>query len=203
MEQEIRTVNAKQALGIAVTAWLLAIACLFLIVYVAMDEVEIRRENSLVWEKVIYVDSKGEEVKFEITEDAIIEPEYVIDVSPADIDLMARVVMSESSILSTEAKQAVAETIINRVKSEDYPNSVSEVVYQPNAYSTAWNGAPTPECYQAVKSALLAPVFSENMVYICSDGYHPCGYPYMKIGQMYFGTTEDMITYNGEQIDYD
>lgn len=200
MEQEIRTLNIKQALGLAVTAWILSIACLFLIVNVAMDEVQIRRENSLVWEKIIYVDSKGDEIDFEIEKVDNPQPEYVIEVSDADIDLMARVVMSESSILSDEGKQAVAETIVNRVKSDLYPNSVAGVIYQPNAYSTAWNGDPTPECYQAVKRALTNPVFGDNMVFICSDGYHPCGYPYMKIGQMYFSTTEDMLTYHGEEI---
>lgn len=200
MEQKIRTLSIKQALALALIAWVFAISCLFLIVYVAMDEVEIRRENSLVWEKIIYVDSKGEEIDLEIKETENPESEYVIEVSDADIDLMARVVMSESSILSDEGKQAVAETIVNRVKSDLYPDSVAGVVYQPNAYSTAWNGDPTPECYQAVKRALTNPVFGDGMIFICSDGYHPCGYPYMKIGQMYFSTIEDEITYYGEEI---
>lgn len=119
---------------------------------------------------------------------------YVIEVSDEDIQLMARVVMSEGSILSIEGKQAIAETIINRVLSDKFPNSVNEVVYMPDAFSTKNNGEPTIECLDAVLTALEFHAFPESMLYFRANRYHEFAYPYMQIGNTYFSTTEDLRT---------
>ena len=44
-------------------------------------------------------------------------------------DLMARVVMSEASLLSFDGKCAVANTIVNRVLSDKFPSTIEEVIY--------------------------------------------------------------------------
>lgn len=117
---------------------------------------------------------------------------YVIDVTDDDIDLMVRVVMSEGSLLSDEGKQAIAETIINRVLSTDFPNNVFDVIFEPNAFSTSNNGAPTMECYYAVINALEFHAFPETMLYFRAGKYHDFAYPYMQIGNTYFSTTDDL-----------
>ena len=195
----------KQALGLAIFSWLLSIGCIAIMFYGFLETVTtVRKDSTLVWERVNVPTEIKEQEEIEVVEVVeVLQPEYVIEVTPSEVDLMARVVMSESSILSTEGKQAVAETIINRVLSDDYPDTVSEVVYQPNAYSTHWNGSPTAECYQAVRQALENPVFPDSMIFICSEGYHSYGYPYTRIGNMFFSTTEDVTTYHGEEIDKD
>lgn len=198
-----RNLTLREVWGLAIFSWLLAISAIVILLVGVLYGVEIRKKTTVVWEKIYFIDLAGvkEEAKVEveeIEEEPIVQ--YVIDATPSDIDLMARVVMSESSILSAEGKRAVAETIVNRVLSEDFPNTISEVIFQPNAYSTHWNGSPTAECYEAVRLALENPAYPSEMVYICSSGYHSCGYPYMRIGDMFFATTKDVTTYQGEEI---
>lgn len=123
-----------------------------------------------------------EEIEFET------KPCRIPGISEADIELMARVVMSEASILPFEAKQAVAETIINRVLSDEFPNTVEEVVYQQNAYSTADNGKPNQDCYNAVTFQLFNQVFPKDMYWFRTDYPHAFGYYYMQIGNTYFNT---------------
>lgn len=112
-----------------------------------------------------------------------------------EIDLIARVVMSEASTRSTDVKQAVAHTIINRVACDEYPNTVTEVVYAPNAYYTGDNGDPTPECYYAIESALMYPdAFPRDMVGFRKGKYHDWGYHYRPIDDFYFTTLTDYHT---------
>lgn len=130
------------------------------------------------------------------TEEEITRPaeepakKYLIDVSQEDIDLMARVVMSEASILSFDAKQAIAQTIVNRVRTDfnDFKNmnTVTEVVNYPNAYSTQDNGKPNADCYYAVEIALTVEAFPDDMFWFREDYYHEFGIPYMNIGSTYF-----------------
>jgi N-acetylmuramoyl-L-alanine amidase len=76
----------------------------------------------------------------------------------SDINLMAQVVYAESKGEPYEGKVAVASVILNRVLSPGFPNSVKEVIYQPNAFSCIVNGEisviPTEECYNAVYEAI-------------------------------------------------
>lgn len=95
--------------------------------------------------------------------------EYRIEATPEDIDLLARMVMSESSILCYEAKVAVACTAVNRVMS-DYKDfaeqsTVSDVIYYPNAYWIGDNGEPTIDCYYAVYDALTYEVYPRDMYF--------------------------------------
>ena len=105
-----------------------------------------------------------------------------------DIDLMARVVMSEASLLPFDGKQAIAQTIVNRVRSDKFPDNVADVIYQYNQYSTAYNGDVTDECYDAVQMAIDYKAFPDDLFYFRQDQYHSFGYPYMKIKNTYFST---------------
>ena len=138
------------------------------------------------YNKQRYLDYLGAETgPFIVTYlDPIIEPEFTDE----EIDLMARVVMSEASVLSLDAKQAVAATIINRVRSGKFPDNVHDVVYAPSQYSTADNGDPNEDCYIAVHAAIEYDCFPEDMYYFRRDHYHHFGYPYCKIGNTYFST---------------
>ena len=118
------------------------------------------------------------------------ETKYLIDVTQEDIDLMARVVMSEGSVLPFDAKQAIAQTIVNRVRTDfgefKNLNSVSEVVFYPNAYSTQDNGEPNDDCYRAVEAALMYEGFPTDMYWFREDHYHDFGTDYCNIGTTYF-----------------
>lgn len=65
-------------------------------------------------------------------------------ISPADKDLMARLVRAEAVGEPYAGKVAVAVVILNRVKSDQFPNTVREVIYQVSngyyAFSPVANG---------------------------------------------------------------
>lgn len=118
------------------------------------------------------------------------EVKYLIDVTEEDIALMARVVMSEvgADRIDIDVKQAVAQTIVNRVRDGRWGSTVSEVVTYPNAYSIADNGEPTQLCYDAVIAALTYEAFPLDMFYFREDHYHSFGEPYLKLGTTFFST---------------
>lgn len=116
---------------------------------------------------------------------------YYVMMDKEDIDLMARVVMSEAGGQSADCKEAVATVILNRVTSPDYPIDVFGVVYQKGAFSTADNGAPTNECYLAVYSALTwfgtdYAILPKSCYYFRADHYHSWALNYKKIDDLYF-----------------
>jgi len=115
-----------------------------------------------------------------------------------EIDLMARVVMSESSILPMDGKQAVAQTILNRVASEKYPDTISEVVYQVinghKQYSTAWNGEPNADCYYAVEGAIEYPnAYPTDMFWFRTEYPHTFAHFYTQCGNTFFNTEIDYL----------
>ncbi|VYU17627.1 cell wall hydrolase [Clostridium tertium] len=75
-----------------------------------------------------------------------------------DLKLMAEIVYAESKGEPYEGKVAVASVILNRVLSPGFPNTIQEVILQPNAFSCVVNGeinvTPTEECYSAVYDAI-------------------------------------------------
>ena len=81
-----------------------------------------------------------------------------ISLTKDDIYLMSQVVYAESKGEPYEGKVAVASVILNRVLSPGFPNSISEVVFQPNAFSCVVDGqisvTPTEECYNAAYEAI-------------------------------------------------
>lgn len=93
-------------------------------------------------------------------------------ISDDDIELMCRIVMNEAGGESYKCQVAVAETILNRVASADFPNSIYDVVYQPHQYSHKENGKITDSVREAVLQALEYHIFDKNMVYFRMDYYH-------------------------------
>ncbi|NLM39866.1 MAG: hypothetical protein GX205_07390 [Firmicutes bacterium] len=82
--------------------------------------------------------------------------------SPEEIDLLARITRAEAEGESHQGQVAVAATVLNRVRSPRYPNTISEVVYQRLSgryqYSPVADGrinlAATPATYEAAFEAL-------------------------------------------------
>ena len=72
--------------------------------------------------------------------------------------LLARVVHGEARGESYKGKVAVAAVVLNRVRSASFPNTISAVIYQKNAFSCVANGSinltPDDESIRAAKEAL-------------------------------------------------
>lgn len=78
--------------------------------------------------------------------------------SNSDLDLLARLIQAEALGESFEGKVAVGTVVLNRVKSDEFPNSISGVIYQKNQFSPVSNGsinkAANAESIEAAKKAL-------------------------------------------------
>jgi len=76
-----------------------------------------------------------------------------------EIEMMAHVVYGESRGESYQGQVAVAAVILNRVESNDFPDSVRDVVFQRNAFTAIndgqYNLQPNDTAYHAVKDAML------------------------------------------------
>lgn len=89
-------------------------------------------------------------------------PRMVIPASDYDIYVLSCQVHAESNNQPYEGKLAVANVIINRVKSPLYPDNIVDVIYQPGQFPPAYTGVldnilangPSEECVKAAYDAL-------------------------------------------------
>lgn len=134
---------------------------------------------------------KAEFISLEYTYD--VEPLSLEDsysLSNEEIDLIALVTMAEAEGECELGKRLVIDTILNRVDSEYFPDTVHEVIYQPNAFSSMWNGRVDKCSVQTdictlVKEELLERTDSEVMFFNAYD-YSIYGTPMFQIENHYF-----------------
>jgi len=75
-----------------------------------------------------------------------------------DLDLLAHLVYGEARGEPYEGQVAVAAVVLNRVQHPDFPNTISEVIFEPWAFTCVHDGqfnfTPNESCYSAAKEAL-------------------------------------------------
>ena len=64
-----------------------------------------------------------------------------VDYTPEEFKLLACLVHAEAGNQSYEGKLAVANVVLNRMKSKKYPNTIEAVIYQPGQFSVAKSGS--------------------------------------------------------------
>lgn len=116
-------------------------------------------------------------------------------ISLDDFELMGKTVFAEAKTEEFEGQVAVAEVILNRVESENFPDTVEEVIKQDGAFSSWGNGsvetAPLDdECLEAVQDAVNERIFPDSVVYFREGHFHSFGTPYTVIGHHYFSSEE-------------
>lgn len=121
-------------------------------------------------------------------EETVDEP--IISVSNEDIELLALITMAEAEGESEEGKRMIIDTILNRVDSERFDNTISEVIYAPNQFTSMWNGR-VDRCYVADDICQL--VIEEltnrtnyDVLYFTAYQYGAYGTPMFQIGNHYF-----------------
>lgn len=95
------------------------------------------------------------------------EPRYE-EITAEERELLARVVYAESNTEALEGQIAVAQVVLNRVRSESFPDTVSEVIYQERQFSTApilGRVTPTENNYEAVDLAFELEVVPYDVLY--------------------------------------
>lgn len=143
-----------------------------------------------------------EEVSFSPKKEVVVQepaPQDVVceidtDISNDDIELIALVTMAEAEGECEEGKRLVIDTILNRVDSISFPNTVYEVVYQPSQFSSMWNGR-VDRCYiddyicQLVEEELRNRK-NYDVIFFTADKYGNYGTHMFQIGNHYFSSGE-------------
>lgn len=80
------------------------------------------------------------------------------DIFTDDMNMIAQLVEAEAGDQDLEGKRLVVDVVLNRVESDQFPNTVEEVIYQKHQFSVIRNGAferaeghVQEECYEAVR----------------------------------------------------
>lgn len=89
-------------------------------------------------------------------------------------------------------KRLVIDTVLNRLDSSDFPNTVYDVVYQPYHYDPAWDGridlfSELDDAFKLVVDEIHNRTNSE-VLYFRTDNYHEFGTPMDQVGNHYFST---------------
>jgi N-acetylmuramoyl-L-alanine amidase len=117
---------------------------------------KLKKENS---DLQVQLKKKTESKPVKVSAEEVVDYDKggnVVEVS--NHNLIAKLITAEAKGESFAGKVAVAEVIINRVESDEFPNTVSGVVYQANQFSPVSDGsinnAPTQESKEALQVAL-------------------------------------------------
>ena len=121
-------------------------------------------------------------------EETVDEP--IISVSNEDVELLALVTMAEAEGESEEGKRMVIDTILNRVDSERFDNTISEVIYAPNQFTSMRNGR-VDRCYVAddIYQLVIEELTNRtnyDVLYFTAYQYGAYGTPMFQIGNHYF-----------------
>lgn len=86
---------------------------------------------------------------------------YSKDWSSKDSYLLAKIAMAEAEGCNTKIKTLVIMCVLNRVWSDEFPDTIEEVIFQKNQFSPINNGRwdrvePNKDCYEAVKIVMEA-----------------------------------------------
>lgn len=126
----------------------------------------------------------------EITEKPPIVEEELL--TQEEIELIALVTMAEAEGEPEEGQRLVIDTILNRVDSElsYFPDTVHDVVYQKNAFSSMWDGR-ADRCYvmeelcQLVREELQDRT-NGDVLYFTAGNYGKYGTPVFRVANHYF-----------------
>ena len=86
---------------------------------------------------------------------------YSKDWSVEDSYLLAKIAMAEAEGCNTRTKTLIIMCVLNRVWSDEFPDTIEEVIFQENQFSPIDNGRwdrvePNEDCYEAVRIVMEA-----------------------------------------------
>lgn len=118
------------------------------------------------------------------------EPNYPL--TQEEIDLIALVTMGEAEGETELGKRLVIDTILNRIDHPSFPDTVYDVVYQPNQFSVMWNSRiercyVMPEIVELVKEELLERTNYECVFFMAGE-YSKYGEPLFQECCHYFSS---------------
>ena len=118
------------------------------------------------------------------------KPKEEPSMSEEDKKLLALVTMAEAEGECEKGQRLVIDTILNRVDSKRFPNTVREVIYQKNQFTSMWNGRVDrcyvkKDIYKLVEEELESRKNSE-VLFFTAGRYGDYGTPMFSVGNHYF-----------------
>lgn len=159
----------------AIVILLIMIATLYLVTN-SMEKVQTTNTNEAKESKVEIAEPiEAEEYPFELSEYPTFT--YSKDWDAKDSYLLAKIAMAEAEGCNTQTKTLIIMCVLNRVWSDEFPDTIEEVIFQENQFSPIDNGRwdrvePNEDCYEAVKVVMEAKYdYSGGATYFesCSD----------------------------------
>lgn len=157
-------------------------------VEIVIEPPKIVRERPI--KKPIVEKPTSESIVVQIPEEPVVA--YNPNLTKEEIDLVALVAMAEAGCESEYGIRLVIDTVLNRVDHPKFPNTVYEVVYQKNQFTSMWNGL-ADRCYvrddivELVKEELVLRTDS-NVIFFRTRRYSSYGVPMFKVGAHYFSS---------------
>lgn len=116
----------------------------------------------------------------------------MVGISKEDLELIALITMAEAEGESEHGKRLVISTILNRVDSEYFPDTVKGVIYQPNAFTSVWNGRVDrcevlPDICRLVEDEINSRT-NGDVVFFSAGDYSNYGVPMFSEGNHYFSS---------------
>lgn len=113
-----------------------------------------------------------------------------IGLTESEIDLLALLTMAEAEGEPELGQRLVIDTVLNRMDSAEFPDTVHKVIYQPGHFSSMWDGR-ADKCYIMDSMRQLVIEEAQNRTnYECrwfqTGGYSRYGEPLFKVGNHYF-----------------
>ena len=110
---------------------------------------------------LVTFEPQTEEELSEVEVDYYPEFTYSKDWSAEESYLLAKIAMAEAEGCNTQTKTLVIMCVLNRVWSDEFPDTIEEVIFQENQFSPIDNGRwdrvePNEDCYEAVKIVMEA-----------------------------------------------
>lgn len=107
-----------------------------------------------------------------------------------EVELLALVTIAEAEGESEYGKRLVIDTVLNRVDSEHYPDTIYGVIYQPHQFTSMTNGrvdrcVVTDEVRQLVREEMASRT-NYDVIFFRTDHYSQYGTPLFQVGCHYF-----------------
>ena len=110
---------------------------------------------------LVTFEPQTEEESSEVEVDYYPEFTYSKDWSAKESYLLAKIAMAEAEGCNTQTKTLIIMCVLNRVWSDEFPDTIEEVIFQENQFSPIDNGRwdrvePNEDCYEAVRIVMEA-----------------------------------------------
>ena len=113
-----------------------------------------------------------------------------LPISKDEVNLLALLCMAEAEGECEKGKRLVIDTVLNRVDSKQFPNTIREVIYQKNQFTSTFNGR-MDRCYvkkdicKLVEEEVRSRLNSE-VLFFTAGRYGDYGTPMFRVENHYF-----------------